>query len=320
MAEVTALGELLIDFTTESRDSSGYPCMTAHPGGAPANFLAALSACGVSTAFLGKVGKDAFGDLLIRTLRERGILTEGVLQDTEAFTTLAFVTVDERGERHFSFARKPGADTCLRFDEIDLRLIDEARVFHFGTLSLTDDPARTATVKAAAYAKKQGRLLSFDPNYRPPLWKSPDDARQAMLWGLENADIVKISDEEVRFLWGIGPEDGAEKILSEFKTLLVTVTCGKDGAVLLSRNAACRVTCPSVTPRDTTGAGDIFGGFALAELLKTEKSTDRLNEDELIKIGTFAAAAASLSTERYGGISSVPTPGEVNKLLKRQKL
>ena len=200
MIDVTAMGELLIDFAMKSTDGSGYPTLAGNPGGAPGNLLAALNAYGCKTAFLGKVGEDVFGRLLLKTLETAGISTQGIVVDPAVFTTLAFVTLDAAGNRSFSFARKPGADTRLRFEELDLSLIDGCRDFHFGTLSLTDEPVKTATEKAVAYAKEKGKIISFDPNLRKPLWRSLEDARQAMLWGLSQADIVKISDEEVLFL------------------------------------------------------------------------------------------------------------------------
>ena len=209
MIDVVALGELLIDFAAKSTDSAGYPTMAANPGGAPGNFLAALKACGMQTAFLGKVGTDAFGQLLLGTLREAGIETSGIVADDAVFTTLAFVTFDGKGDRSFSFARKPGADTQLRWEEVDTGLIDQAKVFHFGTLSLTDEPVRTATQKAVAYAKQHGKLITCDPNLRLPLWPSEDTAREQILWSLGQADVVKISDNEVEFLWGCSPEEGA---------------------------------------------------------------------------------------------------------------
>ena len=178
MLDVVALGELLIDFAAKSKDPDGYPTMAANPGGAPGNFLAALNVYGKKTAFLGKVGDDAFGHLLLGTLQRAGIETKGVIVDPDYFTTLAFVTFNDAGDRSFSFARKPGADTQLRWEEVHKDLIDEARVFHFGTLSLTDEPARTATRKAVSYAKETGKLISCDPNLRVPLWRSKEEARE----------------------------------------------------------------------------------------------------------------------------------------------
>ncbi len=306
MIDVVALGELLIDFAAKSTDAAGYPTMAANPGGAPGNFLAALNAYGRKTAFLGKVGDDTFGHLLLGTLSRAGIETKGILVDDHFFTTLAFVTFDETGDRSFAFARKPGADTQLSWDEIDKSLIDEARVFHFGTLSLTDEPVRTATQKAVAYAKEHGKLITCDPNLRLPLWKTQEAAKEQMLWSLHQADVVKISDNEVEFLWNCTPEEGADKLLSEFGVSLAMVTLGPDGCLMKTKNASFRATCPKVHPVDTTGAGDIFGGSAVSRLLELEKPIDALTEADLAYIGCFAATAASLSTEASGGIPSIP--------------
>lgn len=311
MYDVVALGELLIDFASQSVDAAGYPTLAANPGGAPGNFLAALNTYGKKTAFLGKVGNDTFGHLLLKTLNGAGIETKGIVVDDSVFTTLAFVTFDESGDRSFSFARKPGADTQLTWEEIDKSLINEAKVFHFGTLSLTDEPVRSATQKAVAYAKEQGKLITCDPNLRKPLWSSEDAAREQMLWSLRHADVVKISDNEVEFLWNCTPEEGADKLLKEFGVSLAMVTLGPDGCLLKTKNAAFRAACPKVHPIDTTGAGDIFGGSAVARLLELEKSIPELTEEDLAYIGRFAAATASLSTEKSGGIPSIPTKDAV---------
>lgn len=312
MLDVVALGELLIDFTCKRVDADGYPTMEAHPGGAPANFLAALSRFGAKTALLGKVGDDVFGRALLRTLDAAEINTSGMVIDDKVFTTLAFVTLDDSGDREFSFARKPGADTQIRFDEIDCRLIDDAKVFHFGTLSLTAEPARSATVQAVAYAKLKGKLITYDPNLRKPLWSDLEEAKQQMLWGLQQADVVKISDEEVEFLFGMGVEEGARHILENYAPRLVFVTCGADGCYYMNRNAAGRVhSLKNITVVDTTGAGDIFGGSAVWMLLQTGKTPDDLNQEELRRIVSFACTAAGISTTSPGGISSVPEYSEV---------
>lgn len=305
MIEVVALGELLIDFASKGADDKGYPLMQALPGGAPANFLAALTKYGKSTAFLGKVGGDTFGHLLLGTLKDAGIETRGIVVDPTVFTTLAFVTFDETGDRSFSFARKPGADTQLSWEEVDKSLIDEATVFHFGTLSLTDEPARTTTQKAVAYAKAQGKLITCDPNLRKPLWRSEEEAKAQILWSLAQADVVKISDEEVEFLWNCTPEEGAEKLLAEFGVSLAMVTLGPKGCILKTKQASCAVPGPKVNPVDTTGAGDIFGGSAVCRLLELDKPIDELTGDDLHVIGAFAVTAASLSTEHPGGIPSI---------------
>ena len=305
MTDVVALGELLIDFACLKTDDDGYPTMAAHPGGAPANFLATLSKFGAKTALLGKVGTDAFGKMLTDTLEKAGIETRGLVAADDVFTTLAFVTFDAHGDREFSFSRKPGADTRLTFDELDLSLIDEARVFHFGTLSLTDEPARTTTCKAVAYAKEKGKLITYDPNLRKPLWKDMETAKEQLLWGLSQADVVKISDEEVAFLFDLGVEEGARHILESYGVKLVFVTCGADGCYYAGRQGAGHVGCPPVRTVDTTGAGDIFMGSAVAQLLRTGKCPQELEAEQLRQIAAAACAEASLSTEHYGGISSI---------------
>ena len=317
MIDVTALGELLIDFTMLSADGEGYPTMAAHPGGAPANFLAALAKYGKRTALLGKVGTDKFGRLLKGTLEGAGIETRGLVAADDVFTTLAFVTLDASGDREFSFSRKPGADTCIRFEELDLSLIDEARAFHFGTLSLTDEPARSTTQQAVAYAKAHGKLITYDPNLRKPLWKDLDEAKTQMLWGLQHADVVKISDEEVEFLFGLNPQDGAAHILKEFGVKLVFVTCGPDGCFFKNAQASGQVPGMSgIRVVDTTGAGDIFGGSAVYRLLETGKAPEALEEKELREIVSFACTAAGLSTTKHGGIQSVPDIDDVIRSMR----
>jgi len=305
MYDVIALGELLIDFASKSVDAAGYPTMAANPGGAPGNFLAALNAYGKKTAFLGKVGDDAFGHLLLGTMNQAGIETKGIVVDPTVFTTLAFVTFDETGDRSFSFARKPGADTQLTWEEVDKTMIDEAKVFHFGTLSLTGEPARSTTQKAVAYAKEKGKLITCDPNLRKPLWATMEEAREQILWSLQQADVVKISDDEVDFLWGCTPEEGADKLLKEYGVSLAMVTLGPKGCYLKTANAVCNAPGPKVSPVDTTGAGDIFGGSAVSRLLDLGKEIADLTEEDLAFIGRFATTAASLSTEFVGGIPSI---------------
>lgn len=312
MLDVVALGELLIDFATLSVDESGYPTMAAHPGGAPANFLAALTKFGAKTALLGKVGTDAFGKMLTGTLQKAGIETKGLIYDDNQFTTLAFVTFDDHGDREFSFSRKPGADTCLTFEGLNLSLIDEAKVFHFGSLSLTDEPARTATYRAVAYAKEQGKLITYDPNLRKPLWRDLEEAKKQLIWGLTQADVVKISDEEVEFLFGLGVEEGADYLLKNFGIKLVFVTCGADGCFFKNAKAQGKVPClPGIHVIDTTGAGDIFGGSAVWKVLQTGAAPEALDEAQLLDVVRFACTSAGLSTTRSGGISSIPSYEEV---------
>ncbi len=318
MIDVAALGELLIDFTCVSTDADGYPTMAAHPGGAPANFLAALTKFGAKTALLGKVGTDAFGRMLTGTLEKAGIDTRGLIASGDVFTTLAFVTLDETGNREFSFSRKPGADTQLRFEELDLSIIDEAKIFHFGTLSLTDEPARTATQKAVAYAKQKGKLITYDPNLRKPLWKDLDTAKEQLLWGLAQADVVKISDEEVEFLFGLDTEEGADYILENFGVKLVFVTCGADGCYFKNAVASGKVPgLMDIQVIDTTGAGDIFGGSAVWKLLQLDEAPETLTEEQLRDAVCFACTSAGLSTTRHGGISSIP---EYAQVIEKEKM
>ena len=313
MIDVVALGELLIDFASRGTDANGYPLMQALPGGAPANFLAALTKYGRKAAFLGKVGDDTFGHLLVGTVKDADIEIRGIVVDPAVFTTLAFVTFDASGDRSFSFARKPGADTRLTWEEVDRTLIEEAKVFHFGTLSLTDEPVRTTTRKCVAYAREQGKLITCDPNLRKPLWRSEAEAKEQILWSLQQADVVKISDDEVDFLWSCTPEEGADRLLREFGVSLAMVTLGPEGCLLKTAGASCRVAGPKVSAVDTTGAGDIFGGSAVYRLLELNKPIAELTEEDLRHIGSFASTAASLSTEQSGGIPSIP---EKNAVLK----
>ncbi len=319
MNDVVALGELLIDFAPCSLNDAGYPTLAANPGGAPGNFLAALTRYGCKTAMIGKVGEDMFGRLLLKTLQEAGIETRGVLTDSTVFTTLAFVSLDASGNRDFSFARKPGADTCLKPEEIDEELIANARVFHFGTLSLTNEPAASATRRAIGIAKDHGLLISLDPNLRKPLWESEEEAKAAIEWSLQQADIVKISDEEIEFLWGLSPEEGARKLLKDYGVSLVYVTLGPKGCY--AATGSCQVTVPGpagIRVVDTTGAGDIFGGSAMSQFLKYNKSPAELTEQELKQIVRFACTAASLSTQTHGGITSVPDPEAVRERIERE--
>ena len=317
MLDVAALGELLIDFTCLSTDENGYPTMAAHPGGAPANFLAALAKYGAKTAMLGKVGDDTFGRLLLDTLRRAGIETRGMIAAPDVFTTLAFVTLDARGEREFAFARKPGADTCLSFPEIDLSLIDEARVFHFGSLSLTDEPSRSATRQAVTYARAKGKLVTYDPNLRPPLWKSLEDARVEIEYGLTKCDVLKISDNEVEFLFDTTDYDkGAALIEEKYHIPLVLITMGKDGSRAYYKGR--RVECAPFLQEhtiETTGAGDTFCASILNYVL--EHGLKDLTDENLMEMLTFANAGASLITTRKGALRVMPTREEVLEFIAK---
>lgn len=316
MSDIIAIGEALIDFTEKEKDKDGYPTLAAHPGGAPANFLAAAGKCGLSTALYSKVGNDTFGNLLIKTISEAGIDVSSLIKSDDVFTTLAFVTLDAEGDRTFSFARKPGADTCIEYDELDLSLLENAGALHFGTLSLTNDPSRSTTVKLVELAKAKGKLITFDPNLREPLWDSLDEAKKQMLWGIEKADIVKISLEEIDFLFSCSAEAGARKLVEDYGCKLVFATLGKNGCYYYNKTAEGHIdNYNDVVTVDTTGAGDIFGGTAIAGVLKSGIAPEELTKDMLDRIVRFACAAASLSTASFGGISSVPENSEVEKLI-----
>ncbi|MBO7504124.1 MAG: carbohydrate kinase [Clostridia bacterium] len=323
-AEIVAIGEVLIDFTSEKTDAAGYPTLKAHPGGAPANFLAAAQAAGRQTAFIGKVGDDAFGRLLLGTLREKNIDVSGVTVTEDAFTTLAFVTLDQHGDREFSFARKPGADSLLNTKEVPRELIKNADILHYGSLLMTTKTGAKSTFLARKVAAANGVIVSYDPNYRAPLWDSEAHAVEMMREGFEGVNLVKISTEEAELIFGVGGR-AASKAIAELipSVRLVAVTLGGDGAVLRSGENEVFIPAPKVNVLDTTGAGDICGGSIAAGLLGLN-GFDRkafvsgkkpLTAEELEKIGRYAVTAASLSTEKHGGIESVPSPEEVRSRL-----
>ncbi len=314
--DVIALGELLIDFVQTGTTPEGAPLMAANPGGAPLNYLGALAKYGCSCGMIGKVGADAFGELLIDTLEKHGIAFLGERTD-EAFTTLAFVSLGARGERSFSFARKPGADTTLRPDELPYGEIRKAKYFHFGTLSLTDEPARSATAEAVRFARENGVIITFDPNYRAPLWRREEYAREAMRWGFARADIVKAGADEMEFALNKPWREAAHELLAN-GAKLVFATMGSEGCFVAS--AANGQTLRFVEPfpadaLDTTGAGDIFFGAAMSRIIKCGAPFDELGEEEIYRAARFGAAAAALSTKKPGGLPSIFSENEVLKLV-----
>lgn len=317
--DVIAFGEVLVDLAQKEINESGYPTLVANPGGAPANFLATISKFGLRTSMIAKVGNDAFGKALINTLKENKINTKNIIVDDNFFTTLAFVTFNDKGDRSFSFARKPGADTQISFNEIDLSLIDKTKVFHFGTLSLTNEPAKTSTKKLVKYAKEKGKIISFDPNLRKPLWNNLEDARSAMNYGLKNADIVKISDDEAKFLLNVKTKEATKTILKKYPNIkLLYVTCGAKGTYFATKNCNGFVKAlDGLKVIDTTGAGDIFGGSAMYKLLLKRKEINNLSKEDLLDIVEFATTSAGLSTTKLGGISSIASKEEIEKYTKK---
>ena len=314
--DITALGELLIDFTYAGESESGQRLFEQNPGGAPANVLAAAGRLGLSAAFIGKVGADMHGEFLRDTLVNAGIDTRGLVMDPAAFTTLAFVALGANGERSFSFARKPGADTLLRTDELPLELIRESRVFHVGSLSLCAEPARSATVAALEEAEKAGCIISYDPNYRAALWDDKETAKAHMCSLLPYADMVKISDEETELLTGFtAPEEAAAAIL-EYGAGLAAVTLGAGGVYIAVRDGRCRIAGYRVAAVDTTGAGDAFWGALIYAMLRMGKKPDELTADDAVRLARFANAAAALCVSKRGAIPAMPTLAEVEKFIK----
>lgn len=313
--DVVALGELLIDFTLNGTSGQGNPLFEANPGGAPCNVLAILQKLSKKTAFIGKVGADQFGKQLRATIEEAGICSDYLLEDKEIPTTLAFVHTMPDGDRSFSFYRKPGADMMLTANEITEEMVSDAKIFHFGTLSMTHESVRKATIKAVEAAKAAGAIISLDPNLREPLWDSLDNAKEQMRKAISYCDILKISDNEIQFLTGEEDYDaGIAKLRAEFDIPLVCLTMGKDGSRAYYKDM--RVEAAGFYQEkvaDTTGAGDTFCGSVLSYIL--EHGLEGLEEANLKEMLTFANAAASLITTKKGAIRSMPEKAEVEKLI-----
>ena len=317
--DVTALGELLIDFTMNGMSAQQNQMFEANPGGAPCNVLAMLQKLGRKTAFIGKVGKDSFGKMLKDTVSCLGIHTDNLLMDDEVPTTLAFVHTAADGDRSFSFYRNPGADMMLRAEEVNTGLIADSKIFHFGSLSMTDSKVEEATRTAVAAAKNAGVLLSFDPNLRPPLWDSLDRAKEKIQYGLEQCDILKISDDEIEFLTGTNDiDEGIARIREKYDIRLVCATMGKRGSKAYYRDI--RTECPTflgVKTIETTGAGDTFMACVLDTVLKI--GLDRLDEQRLHEMLEFANAASSIITTKKGALKVMPEKDEVLRFLEASK-
>lgn len=312
--DIIALGELLIDFTENGVSSQGNPILEANPGGAPCNVLAMLAKLDKNTAFIGKVGRDTFGRQLRGAVSQCGIDVTNLTEDEKVHTTLAFVHTLPDGDREFSFYRDPGADMMLRRDEIREDLIQSSKIFHFGTLSSTHEPAREATRYAVQIAKENGLLISFDPNLRLPLWDSPDDARREIEYGLSVCDILKISDNEMEFLTGTADYDrGVAMLRTRFPLPLIFVTLGKAGSRAYYRDISVQED-PFLQKNtiETTGAGDTFCACALNYIL--EHGMEHLTKAALHELLTFANAGASLITARRGALKVMPSRAEIEAL------
>lgn len=312
MFDVVALGELLIDFSPSGLSHAGNIMFEQNPGGAPANVLAALAKLGKKTAFIGKVGQDQFGTFLKDTLTGAGIESSGLIFSDNVNTTLAFVHLDDKGDRSFSFYRNPGADMTLSEDEIKFDLIDNARVLHFGSVSMTDEPSRSATIKAVRYAKEKGLMVSYDPNLRIPLWENLDEAKSVMCNGLEYADLLKISEEELVFLTDeCDLDNGSRYIRDKYHIDLIFITLGRKGCFYRLGNHTGRAFAYNVKTIDTTGAGDAFMGGILCKVVESGCSIQQLRLSDINSYAVFSNAMGSLATAKKGAIPAMPTLNEI---------
>lgn len=318
MFDVAALGELLIDFTPAGLSDKGSDLFEKNPGGAPANVLAAVSKLKGSTAFIGMVGNDQFGFFLRDVLKSNDIDVSGLRFSNEANTTLAFVHLDRDGDRSFSFYRNPGADMMLDKSDVDYEIIKRSKIFHFGSISLTHEPSRRATLSAAKFAKENSVIVSYDPNYRPPLWKSPEDAKEKIVLGLKYADILKISKEELKLITGIDDLEEGSDILYKMGISIVLVTLGPHGCFYRYRGGYGEVGTYDVKVVDTTGAGDAFlGGFLYRLSGRSLHDISKLRNEEFQDIVSFGNAVGALSTTKNGAIPAMPTLEEI-KLCRSQ--
>ena len=314
--DVTALGELLIDFTEGGLSGQGNGLFEANPGGAPCNVLAMLKKLGKSCAFIGKVGEDMFGHLLRDVAAEAGICMDYLLFDKDIRTTLAFVKTFPNGDRDFSFYRNPGADMMLTEAELPLDVIADSRIFHVGTLSMTHEGVRKATYRALDHAKQCGAVISFDPNLRPPLWDSLDVAKKQIEYGLAQCDVLKIADNELEFMTGETNFDKGAAILRERypNIRLFNVTAGSEGSYSYYEDKRVFVpACKLGGAIETTGAGDTFCASILNFVL--DHGLDGLTEADLIEMLRFANMAAYIVTTRKGAIRSMPERADVERLL-----
>lgn len=317
MKDIVTVGEILIDLTNSGTDN-GIPVYNANPGGAPANVAVAAARLGASTAFIGKVGRDFYGDFLRKTLEDNRVDASGMLTDEYARTTLAVVSVADSGERSFSFYRRNCADTLLESGEINPDLLNNTHFLHFGSVSLTDEPSRSATVFAAREAKKAGATVTYDPNYRDKLWNSEAEAIEQMKSVLDMVDILKISDEELPLLTGTTePAEGTKQLYESFGIPLILLTLGPDGAFYRRGDETGKAEGFKVKVADTNGAGDTFFGAFLSQMaaLGIYRPGD-LTEKQLFDCVRTANLAASLTTSRHGAIPAMPGKDELEAKLK----
>ncbi|MDR1135131.1 MAG: carbohydrate kinase [Clostridiales Family XIII bacterium] len=315
--DLVALGEALVDFTEAGMSENGRRLFEQNPGGGPVNVLSAVARLGGKTAFIGKVGSDMHGLFLKTSLQDVGVYTGGMILSDDVFTTLAFVALTD-GEREFSFARKPGADTCLTESETDTALLENCEIFHFSSLSLTDEPVRSATYAAIQRAKNAGAIISYDPNYRASLWSSQDEAVRRIRKLLAQADILKVSDEEAELLSGIADPESAALALCREGARIVVVTLGKHGALVCVGGHCRRIPGFEAQVVDSTGAGDAFWGGFIYQLLHTEQSK-RFDPDAAADFARFGNAVAAICVSRRGGMPAMPSLEEVETLIRNRE-
>ncbi len=319
MYDCIAIGEILVDFIADQKNEQGFPILNGNPGGGPPNFIVACQKLGLKTALIAKVGDDMFGEQLRSVIANYGVDVANVAVDSDHFTTLAFVSLEEDGERSFSFSRKKSADLMLNINDLPVDKLKRCRALHFSSLSLVAEPAYSATLKAIELARQNGAVIHFDPNYRVPLWQSETAARQRIKEALGYCNTLKISEYELAFVLEASELITEQQLIKAAKQLqtaypnieLIHVTRGADGAIALTKKYVASAMTSVTQVIDTTGAGDAYGAAALTKLLMLDKGF-KLNRDELQSIAEFATRAAGLSVTRYGGIPSSPYLNELN--------
>jgi fructokinase len=318
MPDIITIGELIIDFTAVT-DKNGEIFYKQNAGGAPANVAVMASNLGISSGFIGKIGKDMFGKYLKEVLNNHKVNTDGLIMDNNHSTTLAFVKNNSSGERDFVFYRKNSADQNLNYSDINLKLIDSCKIFHFGALSLTAEPAKTATISAVEYAKSKGKIITYDPNWRPALWNSKSEAEMIMRSVLSLCDIVKVSEEELLILTDSGNLLTSVAKLLNYGISIVCITQGAKGCIIATKHGIERYPTFKVDIVDTLGAGDSFFGAFLAQIIKSGKRPENLTTEDLKNIAIYSNACGALSSTKYGAIPAMPTHEEILDCIGRIK-
>lgn len=304
--DISALGEILIDFTPSGKDRTGDAIFARKAGGAPLNLLATVSKYGGRSAFIGKVGDDMFGRFLRDCLADCNIPDIGLVTDPIHNTTLAFVSLSESGDRDFSFCRRFGADIFLEKSDVNPEIIKNSKIFHFGSLSLTDSPARETTEYALGIAKQAGCIITYDPNYREPLWDSREQAVKMMKKHLDKVDILKISKEELAMLFGPENERSTADLLISSGMTAILVTDGPNGASVYTKDGFASLPAAGAATVDTTAAGDIFFGSFLAQFIEDGAKLSSLTSEKAAAYLKKAIYISGKSTEHYGGVASIP--------------